>query len=418
MGDNGGTLKVTLAGETSGTQYDITLSARPNPVEGQTGGAVDLATSSVTLGSGGSEQVSLSGRAPGDVKILAYGSGLSEVAVDATVVYPIKEIQWEWPGNDSHWSKGSGSTKVTDTVYVPLGATVTFKAIPDPANAAWPSGVPLWSGSTEAAGTGPTISATFNTLERSTVTATCGTSYKTVTVIPMDIVLVSLRSESSSNSVRLGDDLTVLYEVKSPSGEQFDSVELDVYNSTKSNTDKKKGLVYQGSPSEQSVDDSENAIWPKAKWNQPAHNGAYANPNNGPYTVRIVGKMTSPGQALECWSEQTISTTFVVTAKVKDETPSDAGLFAEAAGLDDLLAALKVTASGEQNDSRTVPSSDITASDITDTLGMNDGKKLTVDSSVLNTLSDGKWTIRLSGVRDEIGNFADPEKCQWNFTLH
>jgi hypothetical protein len=72
-------------------------------------------------------------------------------------------------------------------LYVHLGTTVQFKAIKDPAGVSWPSGKPVWSGSSGASGSGETISVGFNMLSASisdykTVVASCGSDV-TVNVI-------------------------------------------------------------------------------------------------------------------------------------------------------------------------------------------------------------------------------------------
>lgn len=69
-----------------------------------------------------------------------------------------------------------GYTDVPETLCVHQGTSVTFKAIPNPAGASWPTGKPIWKG--EASGTGPTTSVTFDTLSTSAsdynqVTAEC-----------------------------------------------------------------------------------------------------------------------------------------------------------------------------------------------------------------------------------------------------
>jgi len=83
-----------------------------------------------------------------------------------------------------------GYTDISGTLYVHTGTTVTFKAIPDPCDASWPSGKPVWGGTSGASGTGETTPVTFNTLSSSTtdyntVTATCGNTV-TANVIVFD----------------------------------------------------------------------------------------------------------------------------------------------------------------------------------------------------------------------------------------
>lgn len=70
---------------------------------------------------------------------------------------------------------------VPDPLFVAKGTTVDFKAIIAPSGATWPSGKPVWGGTSGASGTGGTKSVPFNTASTSstdykTVTAECGNS--------------------------------------------------------------------------------------------------------------------------------------------------------------------------------------------------------------------------------------------------
>jgi hypothetical protein len=85
-------------------------------------------------------------------------------SVTVTVV-KVDKIQYDDPD--------TGYTDISGTLYVHKGTTVTFKSIPDPSGASWPSGKPVWGG--VASGTGSTKAVTFNSLSSST------TDYKTVT---------------------------------------------------------------------------------------------------------------------------------------------------------------------------------------------------------------------------------------------
>ena len=95
------------------------------------------------------------------------------------MVVAVSKIQYDDP--DEGWKDAS-------TLYVHVGTTVDFKAIPDPAEASFPGGKPVWGGTSGASGTGATVSVTFDTLSSSisdykTVTASdCGSTV-TVNVI-------------------------------------------------------------------------------------------------------------------------------------------------------------------------------------------------------------------------------------------
>jgi len=92
------------------------------------------------------------------------------------------------------YQSGEDFVDITGTLYVLKGMSVTFKAIPNPSNATWPSGKPTWGGAAGASGTGATKSISFNTLSSSTndiktVTASSGNTV-TVNTIVYDINLI------------------------------------------------------------------------------------------------------------------------------------------------------------------------------------------------------------------------------------
>jgi hypothetical protein len=98
-------------------------------------------------------------------------------AATATVRPTVSKIQYQ---------SGTSFVDITGTLYVLSGTAVTLKAIPNPTNAAWPAGRPTWSGSSGAAGAGPTTTVTFNTVSSST------SDYKTVTASSGNAVTVNV----------------------------------------------------------------------------------------------------------------------------------------------------------------------------------------------------------------------------------
>jgi hypothetical protein len=89
--------------------------------------------------------------------------------------------------NDGTWE----DVPESGPVYVLKGTTANFKAIKNPSGASWPSGKPVWGGSSGASGTGETKSVTFDTVSSSstnykTVTCECGNT-KTVNVIVFEL---------------------------------------------------------------------------------------------------------------------------------------------------------------------------------------------------------------------------------------
>ena len=84
-----------------------------------------------------------------------------------TVIPGVQKLQYQEPNTTNF-------IDITNTLYILKGTAVTFKALPNPANATFPNGQPTWSGTSGATGTGQTKSVTFNTKSTST------TDYKTV----------------------------------------------------------------------------------------------------------------------------------------------------------------------------------------------------------------------------------------------
>jgi hypothetical protein len=91
--------------------------------------------------------------------------------------------------------KASGTfVDASGTLYVYKGDTVNFKAIPRPANGTWPTGKPIWGGTSGATGTGATTSVTFSELSAST------SDFKTVTAesgntVTVDVIVYQLKAD-------------------------------------------------------------------------------------------------------------------------------------------------------------------------------------------------------------------------------
>ncbi len=71
------------------------------------------------------------------------------------------------------WKLGSSYVDVPSPFYVPTGVQLSFKAIPTPAGATWPSGLPTWSGNL-VSGSGETQTVTPSSLGQKTISVTCG----------------------------------------------------------------------------------------------------------------------------------------------------------------------------------------------------------------------------------------------------
>lgn len=112
-----------------------------------------------------------------------YNNSYNEGGQTPVEVAAVGKIQYQ---------SGSNFVDISGTLYVLKGTSVTFKAVPDPTDATFESGKPVWSGSSGATGTGETKSVTFNTKSSSTsdfkaVVATAGNSM-TVNVIVYELV--------------------------------------------------------------------------------------------------------------------------------------------------------------------------------------------------------------------------------------
>ena len=110
--------------------------------------------------------------APGNVQIYVRADD-SPIAEDsytaATITIPVvnvADVLYEDPV--------LGYVPVVGTLYVMKGTTVKFKAIKNPAEAAWPNGKPVWGGTAWAHGTDETTSVTFTSVGDKTVTVECG----------------------------------------------------------------------------------------------------------------------------------------------------------------------------------------------------------------------------------------------------
>ena len=107
----------------------------------------------------------------------------------------VKRVEYENPDQPGTWATNSG------TLHIYKGDIVTFRAIPDPTNSAWPSGWPQWSRGGTTAGAGESKSFGFNSVSASptnyqTITARCGTSSNPMNTITFNTDLVMVPDDS------------------------------------------------------------------------------------------------------------------------------------------------------------------------------------------------------------------------------
>ena len=158
----------------------VTVTATPYPSLS----AQNLPSAWILTGTGGTRIDNLTytvdRTTPGVAKVIVTcGSSSKTITI---YVVEVDVIQYDDPD--------IGYTNIVFPLYVYKGTTVNFKAIPAPSGASWPSGKPVWGGTSGASGTGSTTSVTFNTLSSSlsdykTVTAECGNTV-TANVVVFD----------------------------------------------------------------------------------------------------------------------------------------------------------------------------------------------------------------------------------------
>ncbi len=211
---------------------------------------------------------------------------------------------------------------------------------------------------------------------------------KTAEAIDTQLNIISL---APPGTFILGTDLVINYEVTPMTGMGFDQVDLEIKNALGTLVFGFQGLP--GSPGTHSV------TWPKGKWNQSPFAGAFANPKNSPYEVKLIGVTTVCPDRV---ATDSVATKLELEADIKDDLPTGATAM-RSAGLEDMLDTLKIVM--KLGPSETV----FSGTGITVT-GLNpDNKHIKVDAPGLNTLADGLYDVLFRDLRDEIGNFADDD---------
>ena len=146
----------------------------------------------------------------------------SSAAADVTVTATLKDTDENTLGtntdtvtvvkvNKVQYQSGANWVDVSGTLYVSKGSTVTFKAVPAPAAASWPSGKPVWGGTAGATGTGTMKAVTFNTVSSNltdfkTVTAECGNTI-TANVIVVQVEVTHIKFDHAAGHAADGIDI-------------------------------------------------------------------------------------------------------------------------------------------------------------------------------------------------------------------
>ena len=235
------------------------------------------------------------------------------------------------------------------------------------------------------------------------VTLTCHFLGDTATLDTQDILLVKAKAIditlAGSSTVILGTDLTIDYTV--PSGITLTDVAIEIRNNVGGT------LVYRAAGLPKTVG-SHSVTWSKAKWNQVPHSGAYANPKNGTYKVRVIG---IDGANQTPSNELSVTTRLVIKFDVQDKAPTGSSP-SRVAGLDDLLGtsmapALKIVL--KKGTVETV--FDGTTGGLAVTTGANNNplllfeKHIELDAAGLNQLPSGAYQVIIRDFRDDVGNF-------------
>ena len=199
----------------------------------------------------------------------------------------------------------------------------------------------------------------------------------------------------------LGDHLTVHYGIHGPVDFSFDYVELHVYNSS-------DVLVYRGAVPDTSVGMHETT-WEGATWNQSPHPGAYANPTNGPYQVRLVG---IKGGSEMASNTITIDTVLILELQVRDHRPAadeiSSGICPNAVNASH-PAAIVLGVQPDGDDSPTLGTdaaefSNITPADLDNDPTTSQIPDALVTQEMASGLADGSYHVVIKGLRDKAGN--------------
>jgi len=168
-------------------------------------------TTGVITPSSGSDTVTISGLSvAGQYVVKAKCGALDDGATITVYAVGVDRIQYK-VGNDPYQD-------CPNPLAVAKGADVTFKAIKKPAAALWPTGKPVWSGSSGASGTGEEKAVDFDTASNNP------TDYKVVQVecgnsVSVNVVVVDL-STLVINANRTSAPVESSFPVKS--GEHFE----------------------------------------------------------------------------------------------------------------------------------------------------------------------------------------------------
>ncbi len=177
----------------------VTFKASPNPsgASWPSGKPVWGGTSGAS-GTGETKTVTFNTASTSTTNYKTVTAECGNTVTENVLVVEVDKIQYD----DPYDNPDGGLKDVTGTIYIYKGDTVDFKAIPNPSGASWPSGKPVWGGTSGASGSGETKTVTFNTAstgatDYKTVTAECGnTVTANVVVKPIQTIVAVLEGQN------------------------------------------------------------------------------------------------------------------------------------------------------------------------------------------------------------------------------
>ncbi|MBI5192340.1 MAG: carboxypeptidase regulatory-like domain-containing protein [Nitrospirae bacterium] len=294
---------------------------------------------------------------------------------------------------NSATAKANGQDEVT----IAKNETVNFTGIVSGSNCEYEYNWDFGDGGTS---TAQSPSHLFDTIGEYTVTfrvrcRRCGPPEKMDTVKVLVGIDIAITSTVPADELILNENAVINYEIKPP-GQSFDTVVMEIRNSSGTLVVKKEGLPASAG--------THSTSWENAKWNQAPFAGKYANPKNGPYQIKLTGTKNGDTD----YDSSFLNTKLIIEADIKDEKAAGSAA-ARSAGLGDLIDALKIVMKLGGNE--TVVSG---AGSITITGATPDQKHIKVDAPALNNLDSGIYDVLFRDLRDEVGNFADEDGSAGN----
>ncbi len=195
----------------------------------------------------------------------------------------------------------------------------------------------------------------------------------------------------SATTFNLGSDLTINFTVKL-NGLTLDSANLEVRNSGGTL------VVTQALDGTQRSEGSHAIVWTEGKWNNGAHNAAYANPKNSDYAIKIVGTCSAGTVSSNV---KKAKTRLVVQADVRDQAPTGATP-SKVAGLRKVGDALKVQLADGSGTSKATAAFTLSGTTAEE-------KRVVATFSSMTNVTGGSYTVIFRDLRDDIGNFTDDD---------